>query len=431
MLEETSLFVLFMILLVLLFMSAFFSSSETALMSLNRYRMRHLAQQGHRGALIAESLLSRPDRLIGLILLGNNFVNIFASAIATVIGIKLLGENGILVATFALTLIVLLFAEVLPKTLAALHPERVAYPASFILKPLQFILYPLVWIISMITRWLLRLLGVSAEDAKSTAINVEELKVALMEAGSMIPRSHKDMLMSILELEQITVNDVMVPRNEIEGIDINMPFNDIVKQLSHCGYTRLPVYQDSMDNIVGILHVRKALNLLTQDNLNPQTLNNIVKKAYFVPEGTSLNTQLIQFQRNLRRTGLVVDEYGDLLGLITLEDIFREIVGEFTANTIDDDKDIHPQSDGSFLINGTATIREINRNNQWHLPTDGPKTINGLVLEMLESIPDPGVSLRVEDYVIEVIQTADNIVKTVRIRSIEAEVSEAEPAEST
>lgn len=426
MLEETSLVVLFAILFCLLVMSAFFSSSETALMSLNRYRMRHLAQQGHRGALIAESLLARPDRLIGLILLGNNFVNISASSIATIIGLKLLGEEGILIATLALTLIVLLFAEVMPKTMAALHPERVAYPASFILKPLLWILYPLVWIISLITRWLLGLLGVSAEDAKSTAINVEELKVALMEAGSMIPRSHKDMLMSILELEQITVNDVMVPRNEIEGIDINMPFNDIVKQLSHCGYTRLPVYQDSMDNIVGILHVRKALNLLTQDNLNPQTLNNIVKKAYFVPEGTSLNTQLIQFQRNLRRTGLVVDEYGDLLGLITLEDIFQEIVGEFTANTIDDDKDIHPQSDGSFLINGTATIREINRNNDWHLPTDGPKTINGLVLEMLESIPDPGVSLRVDGYVIEVIQTADNIVKTVRIRSIESELTEAD-----
>ena len=426
MLEETSLLVLFAILFCLLVMSAFFSSSETALMSLNRYRLRHLAQQGHRSALIAESLLARPDRLIGLILLGNNFVNISASSIATIIGLKLLGEEGILIATLALTLIVLLFAEVMPKTMAALHPERVAYPASFIPKPLLWILYPLVWIISLITRWLLGLMGVSDEDAKSTAINVEELKVALMEAGSMIPRSHKDMLMSILELEQITVNDVMVPRNEIEGIDINMPFNDIVKQLSHCGYTRLPVYQDSMDNIVGILHVRKALNLLTQDNLNPQTLNNIVKKAYFVPEGTSLNTQLIQFQRNLRRTGLVVDEYGDLLGLITLEDIFREIVGEFTANTIDDDKDIHPQSDGSFLINGTATIREINRNNNWHLPTDGPKTINGLVLEMLESIPDPGVSLRVDDYVIEVIQTADNIIKTVRIRSIESELTEAE-----
>lgn len=425
MLEETSLMVLFSILFCLLVMSAFFSSSETALMSLNRYRMRHLAQQGHRGALIAESLLARPDRLIGLILLGNNFVNISASSIATIIGLKLLGEEGILVATLALTLIVLLFAEVMPKTLAALHPERIAYPASFLLKPLLWLLYPLVWVISLITRWLLGLLGVSAEDAKSTAINVEELKVALMEAGSMIPRSHKDMLMSILELEQINVNDVMVPRTEIEGIDINLPFNDIIKQLSHCGYTRLPVYQDSMDNIVGILHVRKALNLITQDNLNPQTLNNIVKKAYFVPEGTALNTQLIQFQRNLRRTGLVVNEYGDLLGLITLEDIFREIVGEFTANTIDDDKDIHPQADGSFLINGTATIREINRNNQWHLPTEGPKTINGLVLETLESIPDPGVSLRIDDYVIEVVQTADNTIKTVRIRSIETQDIEA------
>ncbi|MDT8310081.1 MAG: HlyC/CorC family transporter [Methylophaga sp.] len=430
MLEETSLLVLFIILFLLLVMSAFFSSSETALMSLNRYRMQHLAQQGHRGALISESLLARPERLIGLILLGNNFVNISASSIATIIGLKLLGENGILVATLTLTLVVLLFAEVMPKTMAALHPERIAYPASFVLKPLLWILYPLVWIISLITRWLLGLMGVSAEDAKSTAINVEELKVALMEAGSMIPRSHKDMLMSILELEQITVNDVMVPRNEIEGIDINMPFNDIIKQLSHCGYTRLPVYQDSMDNIVGILHVRKALNLLTQNNLNAQTLNNIVKKAYFVPEGTSLNTQLIQFQRNLRRTGLVVDEYGDLLGLITLEDIFQEIVGEFTVNTIDDDKDIHPQTDGSFLINGTATIREINRNNQWHLPTDGPKTINGLVLEMLESIPDPGVSLRIDDYVIEVIQTADNIIKTVRMRSIETDVIKAD-SEST
>lgn len=421
MLEETSILGLFLILFGLLLLSAFFSSSETALMSLNRYRMRHLEQQGHRGAAIAGQLLSRPDRLIGLILLGNNFVNIFASAIATVIGLKLLGENGIVVATFALTIVVLLFAEVTPKTLAALHPERVAYPASFILKPLLFVLYPLVWLVNIVTNRLLGLLGVSPEDAATTAINSEELKIALMEAGSMIPSRHKDMLMSILELEKVTVNDVMVPRNEIEGIDINLPFVEIVKQLSHCGYTRLPVFQDSMDNIVGILHVRKALNLATQNNLNSQTFNSIVKEAYFVPEGTPLNTQLIQFQRNMRRTGLVVDEYGDLLGLITLEDIFREIVGEFTANTIDDDKDIHPQADGSFLINGTANIREINRNNKWELPIEGPKTINGLVLEYLESIPDPGVSLRIEGYVIEVIQTSDNAIKTVRIRNIETE----------
>lgn len=419
MLEDASLFGLFSILFVLLLLSAFFSSSETGLMALNRYRMRHLEQQGHRGARIASQLLARPDRLIGLILLGNNFVNIFASAIATVIGIKLMGENGIVVATFALTIVILLFAEVTPKTLAALHPERIAYPASYVLRPLLFVLYPLVWGINAITNRLLGFLGVSPEDVTSTAINTEELKIALMEAGSMIPNRHKDMLMSILELEKVTVNDVMVARNEIEGIDINLPFPEIVKQLSHCGYTRLPIYQDSMDNIVGILHVRKALNLATQNNLNHQTFNNIVKDAYFVPEGTPLNTQLIQFQRNMRRTGLVVDEYGDLLGLITLEDIFREIVGEFTANTIDDDKDIHPQADGSFLINGTANIREINRSNNWNLPIEGPKTINGLVLEYLESIPDPGVSIRIADYVIEVIQTTDNAIKTVRIRNIE------------
>jgi len=426
MLEETSLLVLFLILFFLLLFSAFFSSSETALMSLNRYRLRHLEQEGHRGAVIASQLLNRPDRLIGLILLGNNFVNILASAIATVIGIKLLGENGIVVATFALTLIVLLFAEVTPKTLAALHPERVAFPASYILKPMLFVLYPLVWFTNGITNRMVRLFGVSPEDAATSAINTEELRVALMEAGSLIPTRHKDMLMSILDLEKVTVNDAMVPRNEIEGLDINAPFQEIVKQLSHCGHTRLPVYEDSMDNIVGILHLRKALHLITQDNLNPETLNSIIKDAYFVPESTPLNTQLINFQRNRRRTGLVVDEYGDLLGLITLEDIFREIVGEFTADTIDDDKDIHPQSDGSYLINGTANIREINRNNDWSLPTEGPKTINGLVIEYLESIPDPGVSIRMDDYVIEVVQTADNAIKTVRIHHI-MEQHEEEP----
>lgn len=426
MLEETSLLVLFLILFGLLLFSAFFSSSETALMSLNRYRLRHLEQEGHRGAVIASQLLNRPDRLIGLILLGNNFVNILASAIATVIGIKMLGENGIVVATFALTLIVLLFAEVTPKTLAALHPERVAFPASYILKPMLFVLYPLVWFTNGITNRMVRLFGVSPEEAATTAINTEELRVALMEAGSLIPSRHKDMLMSILDLEKVTVNDAMVPRTEIEGLDINAPFPEIVKQLSHCGHTRLPVYEDSMDNIVGILHLRKALHLITQDNLTAGTLNSIIKDAYFVPESTPLNTQLINFQRNRRRTGLVVDEYGDLLGLITLEDIFREIVGEFTADTIDEDKDIHPQSDGSYLINGTANIREINRNNDWSLPTEGPKTINGLVIEYLESIPDPGVSIRMDNYVIEVVQTADNAIKTVRIRHI-LEQEEEEP----
>jgi len=419
MLETTSLGLLFTLLLILLLFSAFFSSSETALMSLNRYRLRHLEHEGHRGAIRASQLLARPDRLIGLILLGNNFVNIMASAIATVIGVKLYGENGIVIATFVLTLVVLLFAEVTPKTLAALHPERVAFPASLLLKPLLMLLFPLVWFTSAITNRLLALFGVSPEDTSSAAINSEELRIALMEAGSIIPKRHKKMLVSILDLEKMTVNDVMVPRNEIEGLDINGSMADIVKQLSYCSSTRLPVYEDSMDNIIGILHVRKALHLLAQDNFTHDSLNSIVKQAYFVPEGTALNTQLIQFQKHRRRTGLVVDEYGDMLGLITLEDIFREIVGEFTADSIDEDKDIHPQEDGSYLVNGSASIRDINRNNHWELPTDGPKTINGLILEFLETIPEPGVSLRIENYVIEVVQTTDNTIKTVRIRNAE------------
>tara|TARA_R110002050_G_scaffold57423_3_gene128902 strand:- start:58869 stop:60146 length:1278 start_codon:yes stop_codon:yes gene_type:complete len=423
--ETTSLTLLFSLLFILLLFSAFFSSAETALMSLNRYRLRHLEHEGHAGAIRASQLLARPDRLIGLILLGNNFVNIFASAIATVIGVKLYGENGIVIATFILTLVVLLFAEVTPKTLAALHPERVAFPASMLLKPMLIILFPLVWFTNAITNRLLGFLGVSPEDSSSAAINSEELRMALMEAGSIIPKRHKKMLVSILDLEKVTVNDVMVPRNEIEGIDINGPMPDIIKQLSYCNNTRLPMYEDSMDNIIGIIHVRKAMHLLAQDNLTKESLNSIIKQVYFVPEGTALNTQLIQFQKHHRRTGLVVDEYGDILGLITLEDIFREIVGEFTAGSLDEDKDIHPQEDGSYLINGSANIRDINRNNHWHLPTDGPKTINGLILEILETIPEPGVSLRIKDYVIEVVQTTDNTIKTVRIRSAELQEDKA------
>ena len=415
MLETTSLTLLFSILFILLLFSAFFSSSETALMSLNRYRLRHLVQEGHPGAIRANELLKRPDRLIGLILLGNNFVNILASAIATIIGVKLLGENGIAVATLTLTLIILLFAEVTPKTLAALHPERIAFPASFLLKPLLILLYPLVWFTNSITNRMLGLFGVTPEVAMSDAINSEELRMALKEAGSMIPKRHKKMLVSILDLEKVTVNDVMLPRSEIDGININASLAEIIKQLSYCANTRLPVYETSLDNLIGILHVRKALHLLAQDNLTLETLTSIIKPSYFVPENTPLNTQLIQFQRHKRRTGLVVDEYGDIIGLITLEDIFREIVGEFTADYIDEDKDIHPQADGSYYINGSANIREINRQNDWQLPTDGPKTINGLILEYLESIPEPNVSLRIEDYLIEVVQTSDNTIRTVRI----------------
>ena len=416
MLEDVPLLALFVALFILLLFSAFFSSSETALMSLNRYRLRHLKEEGHKGAILASRLLSRPDRLIGLILLGNNFVNILASAIATIIGVRLYGENGIVVATFMLTLIILLFAEVSPKTLAALHPERVAFPASFILRPLSFLLYPLIWLINIITNRLLALFGVSpAEQSSPSAISSDELRIALKEAGSLIPNAHKNMLVSILDLEKITVNDVMIPRNEIAGLNLDDALSDIIKQLSHSKYTRLPVYKDGIDNIVGTLHVKHALNLLAQNNFNKESLTTIIKPPYFVPENTKLNTQLIQFQQKRRHTGLVVDEYGDIFGMITLEDIFAEIVGKFTADLIDQDKAIHPQQDGSYLINGSANIRDINRNTGWHLPTDGAKTMNGMVLEYLENIPDHGVSLRVEAYIIEVVQTKNNTIKLVRV----------------
>lgn len=417
MLEGTSLLLLFIILFILLLFSAFFSGSETALMSLNRYRLRHLEHEGHTGAILASQLLTRPDRLIGLILLGNNFTNILASAIATIIGIKLFGENGIAISTVTLTIIVLLFAEVTPKTLAALNPERVAFSASFVLKPLFVLLYPAVWFINIITNQILSVFGVSPEDVKSSAINSEELRMALIEAGSIIPKGHKKMLVGILDLEKVTVNDVMVLRDEIEGLDINAPIIEISKRFSHCAHTSLPVYDNNLDNIIGILHVRKAMHLLAQNNLTKETLNNIIKNSYFIPKGTPLNIQLIQFQRQRRRMSLVVDEYGDIVGLVTLEDIIQEIVGEFTSDSIDEDKDIHPQQDGSYLINGTANIRDINSSNKWHLPTKDSKTINGLILEVLESIPDLGVSLRIEDYTIEIIQTSGNTIKTVRIRA--------------
>lgn len=418
MLETTSLTLLFSLLFVLLLCSAFFSSAETALMSLNPYRLKHLKQLGHPAATRASELLDRPDRLIGLILLGNNFVNIFASAIATVIGVKLWGENGIMIATFALTIVVLLFAEVTPKTLAALHPERVAFPASFVLKPLLFILSPLVWLINQITNRMLKWLGVSPQDSNSSAINSDELRMALTEAGTLIPKNHRQMLMSILDLEQITVDHVMVPRHEMEGLNINAPLAEINQQLSHCAFTRVPVYEDTMDHIIGIVHLRKAAHLMANNNLTEKTLRDIIRHNYFVPEGTPLNTQLINFQKHKRRTGLVVDEYGDILGMVTLEDIFREIVGEFTASTLDADREIHPQEDGSYLITGSATLREINRALNWQLPTEGPKTINGLILERLEDIPTPGVSLRIGNVVIEIVQTAENAIKTIRVRLI-------------
>lgn len=406
---------LFGALIFLLVLSAFFSGSETGLMTLNRYRLRHLAKAKHSGALRAQRLLERPDRLIGLILLGNNFVNILASSVATLIGLRLFGEAGIAVATGVLTLVVLIFSEVAPKTLAALHPERIAFPAAYIYVPLLKLLYPLVWVVNNIANALLRLIGVKPDQAGGQSLSSEELRTVVMEAGAMIPKRHQKMLLNLLDLEKATVEDIMIPRNEVVGVDLSEDIDEITELLTHTQYTRLPVFEESIDNVVGILHLRNIVPLLKRGALTHADLRSVVREPYFIPEGTSLNRQLLNFQRESRRTGLVVDEYGDIQGLVALEDILEEIVGEFTTDPAALSKDITPQEDGSYLIDAGANVRDLNRALHIELPTDGPKTLNGLILEHMEDIPETGTSLLLAGYPIDILQTKDNAVKTARI----------------
>lgn len=403
-------------LIFLIFLSAFFSGSETGLMSLNRYRLKHLAKTKHSGAMRANELLKRPDRLIGLILLGNNFANILASSIATILALRLVGQSGIAPAAGLLTLVILIFAEVAPKTLAVLHPERFAFPSTLVLKPLLSILYPFVWLVNVIANALLKLLGVHVERAKSQEMSSEELRSVVNEAGALIPRRHQTMLTNILDLEKVTVEDIMVPRTDLIGIDLDDEWDDIVKQLINSQHTRLPVYRNDINNIVGLLHVRNTLGILTKKDATKEDLTPWIREPYFVPEGTQLHTQLLHFQHQKRRIGLVVDEYGDIQGLVTLEDILEEIVGEFTTDPSTLIKDVHPQPDGTYLVDGSTTVRDLNRALHWELPTEGPKTLSGLITEYLEAIPEPGTSLKLAGYPIEIVQTKDNMVKTALIK---------------
>ncbi|NOX75441.1 MAG: HlyC/CorC family transporter [Gammaproteobacteria bacterium] len=399
----------------LIILSAFFSGSETGLVSLNRYRLKHLAKTKHRGAVRASRLLERPDRLIGLILLGNNFVNILASSIATILALRYWGETGIAIAAGLLTLVILIFAEVTPKTLAVLRPERFAFPATLILSPLLVALYPLVWLVNIIANGFIKLLGIDVKEGANQELSRDELRMVVTEAGAMIPRRHQQMLTNILDLEKVTVDDIMVPRNELAGIDLDDDWSDIVKQLSNSQHTRLPVYRGDTNNIIGILHMRNTLDLFNRPDASKEGLIERMQKAYFVPEGTPLNTQLLQFQQEKRRLGLVVDEYGDVRGLVTLEDILEEIVGEFTSDPATHIKEVHRQKDGTYLIDGSANIRELNRVMHWELPTDGPKTFSGLITEYLESIPEPGTSLMLAGYPVEIVHAKDNMVKTAQI----------------
>ncbi len=412
--DDMSLAGLISLLVILLLLSAFFSGSETALMSLNRYQLRHKAREGHRGARLAEKLLSRPDRVIGLILLGNNLVNFSAASLVAIIAFQIGGEPAVAIGTIILTLLVLVFSEAAPKTLAAMHPERLAFPAAIIYYPLLKILYPFVWLTSAAANGVLWLLGVRGSKGGLQSLTREELRTVVFEAGNRISTRYRQMLLSILDLEQVTVDDVMVPHNEIIGIDLNAEPDVIQKIINECEHTRIPVYTDDIDNIVGVLHMRRLANLGTVP-VDKESLRRLLQEPYFVPEGTPLSMQLVQFQRRRERIALVVDEYGDLQGMVTLEDILEEIVGEFTTDPADDVSEVVKDGPDNFMVDATANVRELNRSMGWDLPTDGAKTLNGLIVELLETIPEPTTCVQISGYPIEIVTVEDNRISTVRV----------------
>jgi Mg2+/Co2+ transporter CorB len=408
---------LFSVLVVLILLSACFSGTETGLISLNRYRLRHLARARHPGAMRAARLLEKPDRFIGFILLGNNFVNIAASVVATILAQRLFGDYGLAVATGLLTVVLLVFGEVTPKTLAALYPERIAFPAAYVVEPLlRVFYYPLVWPVSVIANNLLRLFGVSVQRQPGQMLTHEELRTILTEAGAMLPGRDQAMLSAVLDLDRVTVDDIMVPHTEVVGIDLDEDLDAIADKLNHAEHTRLPVYRSDVNKMVGVLHLRRVVHLLSSGELTKESLTTRLLEPYYVPAGTPLNTQLVNFQRVKRRLGIVVDEYGDVKGLVTLEDILEEIVGEFTTDPSARIKDVYPQEDGTFLVDGGASLRDLNKLMRWNFPTDGPKTLNGLIIEYLEDIPEPGTSMRVAGHIIEIVQTKGNSVKIARIK---------------
>ncbi|SUT99252.1 magnesium and cobalt efflux protein [Actinobacillus lignieresii] len=410
---------LFISLAILLFLSAFFSSSETGLMSLNRYKMRHLAESGHKGAKLAEKLLNKTDVLLSLILICNNLVNIAASAIATMIGMRLAGDAGVAIATGALTFVMLVFSEILPKTIAAIYPEKIGFFASYILTPLKKLLMPLVFLMNLIISGLMKLLRVKKDENKG--LSAEELRGVVLEAGKFIPTGHQEMLISILDMEKVTVEDIMVPRNDIGSIDIDDDWKSIMRQLNHAAHARVVLYKGNMDkNIIGMLRVREAFRLLLEkDEPSKETLIRAVDEVYFIPEGTPLTTQLMNFKSNKERIGLVVDEYGDIKGLVTLEDILEEIVGEFTTSTAPTIEEVKPQSDGSVIIEGSANLRDLNKLFDWNLPVDEARTFNGLILEHLEKIPDEDTQFSLYNLKITILEVSDNMVKQAKVEPMQ------------
>ncbi|WP_420501597.1 HlyC/CorC family transporter [Proteus mirabilis] len=418
--EHVSTTTLIIILIGMIFASAYFSGTETSMMTINRYRLRHAAKQGNRSAKRVEKLLQRPDRLISLVLIGNNLINIVASALATIVGMRLYGDAGVAIATGVLTFVILIFAEVLPKSIAALYPERFAYPSSVLLSPLQKFMLPVVWFFNQITLVFMRIFGIKSPVIQGNAVSKEELRTIVNESKSKLSQRNQNMLISILDLEKVTIGDIMVPRNEIFGIDVNDEWKSIVRQLTHSPHGRIVLYRDTLDDVIGMLRVREAYRLMTEKKeFTKQILIKAADKIYFIPESTPLSLQLVNFQRNNEKAGIVVDEYGEIQGLVTVEDILEEIVGDFTTSMSPSlAEEVIPQKDGSLLVDGTTNIRDINKAFACHLPENEARTINGVIIEELGDLPVVGAKITIDGYEFEVLEVQDNVIKKALIRHL-------------
>ena len=416
--DDISLSALFGALIALLASSAFFSAAETGLMAVNRYRLRHLANEGHRGAKLANSLLAKTDKLLGVILLGSTFSISATTTLATIIAVRLFGEGQLVLtfSTLAIAFSILVFSEISPKVIAAAYPEPVAITASYVLYVLLKITQPITWFVNLFVRAFLALLRLKPNFSETIhAVSMEELRTIVTEAGGFIPKKHQSILLNLFDLEEITVDDVMTAHTQIESIDFDAPPETIAEQIATSHHTRLPVRSGQNEEVIGIIHVRKVLHLVQTSELTPESLREIMREPYFIPCGTPLYTQLQQFQENHRQMALIVDEYGELKGLLTLEDIMEEIVGEFNTQSPAQSASFHQQEDGSWLVDGSATLRQLNRKLGLNFPLDGPKTLNGLVLEHFEDIPEPSTSFKTSGHMLEIVQTQDRIVKSVRI----------------
>jgi Mg2+/Co2+ transporter CorB len=417
-LDDLSLNALLLVLLVLLICGAWFSAAETSMMAINRNRLSHLARKGKRSAKLTSRLLAKVDQLLGSILFGNTLLNVAAAAVTNIIILRLFGasELALLAGTLLITFVLLVFSEIMPKIIAASYPERVALPSSFLLAPLITLFHPIVSIATAMVKgclWLLRIQVIT--DQSKSKMTLEELRGLVLDAEHFLPRKHQKMLLNLVDLERITVNDVMIPRKQIESLNIASDSEELRQQLVTCHHTLLPVYQDHNSNIIGILHIKKVLSLLQEETLDKAALQAVLRAPYFIPSDTPLLKQLQQFQERHARLGLVVDEYGELLGLVTLENILEEIVGEFTTSSPNQTGKFLRQDDGSFLLEGSSSLRELNRKLGLHFPLNTAKTLNGLILEHLQDIPEAGTSLKIADYAIEVIQTQDRVIKVVRV----------------